>query len=251
MLKLLFINSNTSKSVTKIIVDNAKKSASPGTKIEGITASSGPSTIEGHLDSLFASKATVELIAEHEKEYDGFAIACGVDPGLLASWELTSKPVVGISNAAMLVACTLCYRFAILTPQMRLVEVLRNLALQYGLGGRLTSVYPVNTSVAAIAQDPSEAFPSFLSAARLAVEDGAGAICLGGATLSGMDKALQKEIQVPVLDGVACSVQLLESLVKLELGASKIGPFAPPEPKVALGISNSFDRWYTIQKEMN
>lgn len=245
-MKILIINSNTTEAVTEIIVNNASKASSLDIEITGVTADWGPATIEGHLDALLAANATAELIARYESDFDGFIIACGVDPGLLAAWELTAKPVVGISEAAMLMACALSYRFAILTPQLRLVEVFRSLAGQYGLGTRLTSVYPVNTSVAAIAADQAAAFPAFLTAARQAVADGAGAICLGGATLSGMDKALQQELKVPVLDGITCSVHLLKSLINLGVGPSKIGPFAPPEQKRAIGVNQSLGRWYTI-----
>jgi allantoin racemase len=36
---------------------------------------------------------------------------------------------------------------------------------------------------------------------------------------------------LPVLDGVACAVKLVETLVELDLKTSKIGGYAPPLPK--------------------
>lgn len=246
-MKILIVNSNTSEAVTEIILNNAKKAVSLDTQITALTAKSGPSTIEGHLDALLGARATAEIIAQHKSAYDGFIIACGVDPGLFASYEITTKPVVGISQAAMLMACALSYRFAILTPQLRLIDVFRSIVDQYGLGARLTSVYPVHISVEAIAQDQRVAYPAFLEAAKQAVDEGAGAICLGGATLSGMEKALQEELQVPVLDGITCAVHLIESLVRLGVAPSKNGPFAFPEPKKATGVSDAFNRWYTLE----
>jgi allantoin racemase len=246
-MKILLINSNTTEHMTKTVTANAQKVASSDTQIVGMTAKHGPATVEGHVDALIAASATVELIAQHEADFDAFIIACGVDPGLFPARELTSKPVVGIGESAMLMACSLAYRFAILTPQQRLVEVLRHQVHQYGLISRLTAIYPVALSVAAVAQDQNAAIPAFLEAAQRAIAEGAGAIMLGGASSSGMDKALQLQLGVPILDGTACAVLMAESLVRLGLGTANRGAFAPPEPnKRTVGIPAAYQRWYDL-----
>ncbi|MBW1996451.1 MAG: hypothetical protein JRJ29_00660 [Deltaproteobacteria bacterium] len=55
-------------------------------------------------------------------------------------------------------------------------------------------------------------FTSLVTEGKNAVaEDGAEVICLGCAGLAGMDKAMEKEIGVPVLDGVVCAVKMCEA----------------------------------------
>ena len=63
----------------------------------------------------------------------------------------------------------------------------------------------------------------FLETARLAIEeDQAEVIVLGCAGMTGMDKKLEKELGVPVLDGVVCALMILSGLIKYGVSISKI-----------------------------
>jgi len=46
-----------------------------------------------------------------------------------------------------------------------------------------------------------------------------------------LDKAVQAAVGVPVLDGVACAVKLVEGLVDYGLSTSRVAAFKAPEPK--------------------
>jgi allantoin racemase len=46
-----------------------------------------------------------------------------------------------------------------------------------------------------------------------------------------LDKAVEAEVGVPVLDGVACAVKMLEGLVDYGLSTSRAAAFKEPEPK--------------------
>ena len=62
-------------------------------------------------------------------------------------------------------------------------------------------------------------------------EDRSDAIVLGCAGMAELAAALAREHGAPVVDGVACAVKLVEALVGLGLGTSKLGPYAAPLPK--------------------
>jgi allantoin racemase len=51
---------------------------------------------------------------------------------------------------------------------------------------------------------------------------------------------LTRETGVPVLDGVACAVKMVEGLVSLGLGSSKVGGYAWPRPKTYTGDFSRF-----------
>ena len=74
-------------------------------------------------------------------------------------------------------------------------------------------------------------------AARAAVaEDGAEAICLGCAGMGPLDKAVEAEIGIPVLDGVACAVKMLERRSSTTgCATSRVAAFKEPEPKEIVG----------------
>ena len=54
---------------------------------------------------------------------------------------------------------------------------------------------------------------------------------LGCAGMADLAADLQAELGVPVVEGVAAGVKLVESAVALGLGTSKHGDYAPPLPK--------------------
>jgi allantoin racemase len=84
-------------------------------------------------------------------------------------------------------------------------------------------------------RDPEAAEREIVKAGRAAIaEDGAEAICLGCAGMGPLDKAVQAEVGVPVLDGVACAVKLVEGVVDYGLSTSRVAAFREPEPKEIL-----------------
>ena len=74
-------------------------------------------------------------------------------------------------------------------------------------------------------------------ASRAAIaEDGAEAICLGCAGMGPLDKSVQAELGVPVLDGTACAVKLVEGIVDYGLFTSRVAAYKEPEPKEFVGL---------------
>ena len=74
-------------------------------------------------------------------------------------------------------------------------------------------------------------------ASRAAIaEDGAEAVCLGCAGMGPLDKAVQAELGVPVLDGTACAVKLVEGIVDYGLFTSRVAAYKEPEPKEFVGL---------------
>jgi allantoin racemase len=57
------------------------------------------------------------------------------------------------------------------------------------------------------------------------------AICLGCAGMGPLDKAVQAELGLPLLDGTACAVQLIECIVDYGLFTSPVAAYKEPEPK--------------------
>ena len=64
--------------------------------------------------------------------------------------------------------------------------------------------------------------PSSPGAAPAVDEDMAEVIVLGCAGMTGLDKRLESELGVPVLDGVVCALIIASGLVKYQTSTSKI-----------------------------
>ena len=148
-MRIEIINPNTTKEMTAKIDRVARKYKRPETEITSVTASCGPASIENFFDEALGSVGVLEEIKRGQtRGFDGFIIACFGDPGLDAGRELSQAPVVGIGEAAMLLACTIAYRFSILSMPKRSLASLEELVRRHGLESRCASIrlldVPVN-----------------------------------------------------------------------------------------------------------
>ncbi len=236
-MRLLVINPNTTELMRQQIDEGARKYASPGTEIVTLCAASGPRSIEGEYDVALSAVGTLQTLVANEKDYDGFVVACGQDPGLYACREVTTKPVVGIGEASMYMACLLGHRFTSMTALWRMVPLMVTMVRRYGLTDRCASVRAAGVKVIDIAADRGRTVEAFIKEARVAIDkDGADVICLSGAAMVGMDKIMEKELGVPVTDGVVSAVKLVEAQVAYGLHTSKKNTFAFPERKDAVNV---------------
>jgi allantoin racemase len=244
-MKILVINSNTSPLMTEQIDVAAKMYANPGTEITTLNAASGPRSIEGEFDVALSAIGTLQTLIAHEKEFDGFVDACGCDPGLYACREVTSKPVVGIGEASMYMACLLGHKFTSMTALWRMVPRMEKIVRKYGLWDRCASVRAAGAKVIDIAKDWDKLVEAFIKEAKIAIEqDGADVICLSGAAMVGMDKKMEQVLGVPVTDGVVSAVKLVEAQVGYKLHTSKKNTFAAPEKKEAIHIDEVLQSVY-------
>lgn len=234
-MRILVVNPNTSEEMTRDIGEEARRYARPGTEIEVTSPAWGPRSIEGHYEEELAAVATIETIRDRAAGFDGVVVACFGDPGLFAAREISPVPVVGIAEAAMLMACTVAHRFSVVTVLPRVRPMIEDMVRRHGLEARCASVRTTPLSVLDCERDPGAASREIVVAGRQAItEDGAEAICLGCAGMGPLDKAVERELGVPVLDGVACAVKMVEGIVDYGLGTSRVAAFREPEPKELL-----------------
>jgi len=104
-MRILVINPNSTEAVTRGIdeaVEPLRMAGGPA--IDCVTLEEGPPGVETqqHVDAVVAP--LLRLVREKEGQYAAFVIACYSDPGLHSVREATKKPVLGISECAMLTA---------------------------------------------------------------------------------------------------------------------------------------------------
>lgn len=246
-MRILFVNPNTSESFTETIRSVIGRYKAPGTEAVAMTAARGPRSIESIYDELLSSAGTLEVLIAELDNFDAFVIACFSDhPTIYALREITDKPVLGIAEASMYVACMLGYKFSVVTTNAEWEPLLWDAVRHYGLAERCASVRTTGMPVLALEEaSPEETFQLILKAARQAVEqDGAEVICLGCAGMAGLDKQLEEELGIPVIDGVTASLKLLEGLVGYGVRTSKRLAYARPKRKELLSMPKVFEQPY-------
>jgi allantoin racemase len=242
-LRLLLINPNMTAAVTERLAAVGRGVADPGTEIVALTAPRGFPYISARSEAQIAGVVAMEMIADHAEGADGAIIAAFGDPGLFAARELFDFPVVGMSEAAMLTACMLGGRFAIVTFTAALGPWFADCVLAHGMTDRCAGVRTLDGAFASLSdvQDEKEALLVEL-ANKAVAEDGADVVILAGAPLAGLAARVRTRIPVPIVDPIAAAVKQLETLVRLAPAKAKAGGFARPAPKSNFGLSPALGR---------
>jgi allantoin racemase len=241
-MKIKIINPNTTQRMTETIGAAARAAAASGTTIVAVSPLMGPVSIEGHYDEAMSALGVLDEVRRGEADgCDGYVIACFGDPGLLASREIARGPVLGIAEAAMHVASLVAGGFTIVTTLARTQGIARHLVAQYGMRDRCRGIRATELAVLDLDRPGGAAYRAIREECRRALaEDGAEAIVLGCAGMADLATRLGGELGVPVVEGVAAAVKLVESLLALGLGTSKVGELAHPLPKVYRGMLEGF-----------
>ena len=181
-------------------------------------------------------------MAEHGAGCDAAIVGAFADPGLGGAREIMPVPVVGMAEAAMLTACMLGRRFAIVTFSGSLGPWYRECVEYHGLSSRLAAIRcldaPFSGIDAVLAKLGQTELGDMLVALclRTVAEDDADVVILGGAPLAGLAGALAGRVPVPLIDGVAAAVLQAEALVRLAPRKATAGSFRRPAAKPAIGL---------------
>lgn len=205
----------------------------------------------GYVRSLYTSllnhRSVVEnCIAAERDGFDAVVIGCWCDP----LWEARGAvdiPVVGIGEAAMLLAHTVGYKYAVITVAPGAAPPIESDVRLYGLEDRAI-VRPVRwidipadreLILESVADPERRLIPSFERVARQCIEDGADVILVGCGyygpilTTHGYNKVSGTD--VPVVDASAAGLKLAETLaglrdsIGLKVSRARFFRGAPPE----------------------
>ena len=237
-MKLLLLNPNTTEDVTELLLVAGREAASPGTELVPMTAPRGVPYIATRAEAQIGGAVALEMLAETHNEVDAAIIAAFGDPGLFGARELFDIPVVGMAEAAMLTACMLGRRFAIVTFARALGPWYRECIEMHGLVQRCAGVRMLSEAFGEIAHVQEEKEELLVELAKRAIrEDEADVVILAGAPLAGLARKVEDRIPVPVVDQVTASVRQAETLVALKLRKAVAGTFRRPNAKATKGLA--------------
>jgi allantoin racemase len=229
-MRVLVANPNSTGAITQACVDLARQTASPGTAIIGWTNDAGPPVVDSVYADYLAGSALVRGLVGLRPVPDAVVLAGFGNYGTAAVKEALSVSVVSMAEAAMAVGGLLCHRFVIVTTSPRMVPYTEDLVRLAGFDHRCAGVRAVALPPVGEPAPPGDAVVAELAAqvGRAEGELRADLVILGGARLSPYAAELRRRVRMPVIEPVACAVQVAEGLVRLDLRQSKTGRFAPP-----------------------
>jgi allantoin racemase len=235
-MRIQVINGNTFAAMTQGIDQAAQSARSPHTTIITTQPKTGPQSIEGFYDEYLAIPGILEEIILSPSDIDGFVIACWGDPGVDAAREITAKPVVGIAEASMYVANMVAARWGVVTTGHRVRDMIEKTIHRTGFSHRCVSIRTTGLAVVETETAREATVTALEAVGRLAIaQDHAEALCLGCAGMSGLDRQLEERLGIPIIDGVAAAVKMVESLIALQKTNSKALTYKTPEIKPFTG----------------
>ena len=161
-------------------------------------------------------------MAAEKNGYDVLTIGCYLDTGLQKARSLVDIPVLAVTEASMLVSCTLGKKFGIvtITPSMR--EHLMDSAVCYGLENRAAAILSIEPPVHEYMMEGDEESGTiveqrFLLSCDKALEAGADVVIPGEGVLNEflLARGVTSYKGVPILDGNAVLWQFAVMQAKL------------------------------------
>src|SRR5438874_5591224 len=220
MAAILVINPNSTEAMTRVIDEACEPlRIAGGPAIESATLKEGPPGIETQqqVDGLIAP--LLSFVRKNEPRYDAFVIACYSDPGLHSVREVTTKPVLGIAECAILTALTLGHRFGVISILAGSVPRHLRYIAAMGVGSRLAGDLPIGLGVTELADERATLTRMVEVGRRLRDQHGADVLVMGCAGMARYRADLEEVVGIPVVEPTQAAVTMAIGRVRLGWGA--------------------------------
>ena len=203
-MKILIINPNSDENTDRGMARKAQNLALPGVQVDVTHVTRAPKLVSSYEDQAVSGEEMIEIVRSTQDVYDAYIVACHSDPNLDLVREIAGKPVVGIAEASMKMAAAMGNGYAVISPSPKSISKKIALAHKYRCDDLLRT----------IKVSKSDADEDLLAAAREAAKEFCvDVIVLGCANYANADGYIQRELGLPVLDGVACALITASGLV--------------------------------------
>jgi len=214
-MKILFVNPNSTDSMTQKVADTAATVIPSDVTVEAISNLDGPPSIQGPEDGELAAPGMLAAIDKGIRQgADGVVIACFDDTALAQARALSNVPVIGIGQAAYHMSMLNGYTFSVVTTLSVSVPILEKNIQEYGLSSHCRNVRASDVPVLELEIPGSSAEQRVSDEIALALkEDQCEAVVLGCAGMTDLASRLESHHKVPVFDGVAAASALMHGML--------------------------------------
>jgi Asp/Glu/hydantoin racemase len=242
-IRLLLINPNTTVAMTDRLAAVASRVLPPDTTLTALTAPRGVPYVSSRVEAQVAGGVVLEMLAEHAADHDAVVIAAYGDPGLTAAREMLDIPVVGMAEAAMLTACMLGTRFAVVTFAARLLPWFAEGVAASGLSPRCAGFFTPREGFGSVTTVAEELREPLVALCHDAAAAGADVAILAGAPIAGLAEDIAAAVPIVTLDPVSAAVLQAAALARLAPRGASAGSFARPPAKQSTGLDPNLARW--------
>ena len=180
-----------------------------------------------YLETANVSKLIKDI--ENNNSSDAFIIACYEDVGIDDIRKITSKPVMGIGEAAFYTANIIANKFSIITNLSASHEALKSNLIKYDLEHKCVSLKSIEVPILdmeTMSKSNIKKLESEIN--RTIIEDNPEAIIITSPGILNLTKIFSDRFNIPIVEGVSAAATLLETLSKQGL---KIKKYTKPPNK--------------------
>ena len=203
-MNILIINPNSDLETNRIMQAKADAFLGNGDRADCVSVKNAPKLVSSYEDYCRSTPEMIDIVRKGQEKYDAFIVACHSDPNLDVLREISAKPVVGIAEASMKFASMLGNGFAVISPSPK------SISKKYALARKYHCDHLLKTIQVSASDDEKDLLAAAIKATQAAAP--VDAIVLGCANYAGADKYMEKELGIPVLDGLACALILASGL---------------------------------------
>lgn len=201
----------------------------------GTYSSNYPGTDIAHsaLYTLHASQWITQALRASDEGFDAYAMCTLPNPFIREIRSLVDIPVVGYGEASFHTACMMGQKFGVLVFIAPMAQLYSEQIENYGLASRFAGIKPVGFTFHDVLNnwtDPGQVIERFEQSANELIAAGADVIIPGEMPLNILlaSNGITHIKGVQILDGLAVTIKLAESLVEL---------------KRSVGLSHSHNGW--------
>ncbi|MGQ7791347.1 aspartate/glutamate racemase family protein [Faunimonas sp. B44] len=196
--------------------------ARPGVEIEVVPVEQGPFSMEFATEEVLAGPHVLKAVRQAENDgCDAVVLDCMVDPVLRAARETVRIPVLAPGQSGLTVANLLGARVAVIgmrNGQQLLEEHIR----AYGFERRICSMHTVNAPPADLIESKDYCLEIIEREITSALTQHRAEVVLFGCTaMSGYVDALSERFDVPIVEPMACAINMAIALANMGLSHSK------------------------------
>ncbi len=208
-------------------------------EIDQLQTKAGGSVIDSPYEQTLCDAFVLDAGARAEEQgFSGVVVNSMSDSGLAALRSRLTIPVIGSSQASMLLACLLGEKFSVITMWPQWHSLYTKAADKEGIAHRLASIRDIGVRPDAerlLAGKEDFVFEALLTQCRAAIEeDGADVLILGSTTMHHGHAWLSERLEVPILNPGVIAYKLCETLVLLGQAHSKKAYPSPAKPQDSL-----------------
>jgi Hydantoin racemase len=204
VLRILIINPNSDLETNRILKTKADAFLKDNCQVDCVNVTNAPKLVSAYEDYCRSTPEMIAMVREGQTKYDAFIVACHSDPNLDVLREISTKPVVGIAESSMKFASMLGNGFAVISPSPK------SISKKYALARKYHCDHLLKTIQVSASDDEQDLLVAAQKATQVAAP--VDVIVLGCANYANADKYLEKELGIPVIDGLACALILASGL---------------------------------------